>query len=177
MTCRSRWARRKQNMRLEKISVPQSSSLGRVCQLACAGLIAMASPSLAKPCQASPSAAFTCGNVGHRVVAQVAHSALTPATAAQLSKLVGTNSLGDVANWMDPVRNLPDAEGMKPWHREMRRRLHPVDRGLPGQAMRGSTNRRGDRGLGKPQGRSAQGLARARSLSGLESGPTDPGCR
>lgn len=67
---------------------------------------------------AFPSAAFAWGSIGHRVVGQVADLGLTPAAAAQVSKIIGTNSLGDVATWMDDVRNKPEGHGLKAWHFE-----------------------------------------------------------
>jgi hypothetical protein len=46
-------------------------------------------------------------------VPQGADSFLKPLAAARVSAIMGTNSLGDVANGMNPVRVLPEGEGMK----------------------------------------------------------------
>jgi len=67
---------------------------------------------------ALPSAVFAWGSIGHRIVGQVADAGLTPTAAARVSKIIGTNSLGDVATWMDDVRNKPEGRGLKAWHFE-----------------------------------------------------------
>ena len=65
-----------------------------------------------------PSMAFAWGSIGHRVIGQVADMQLTPRAAAKVSRIMGSNSLGDVANWMDQVRSTPEGQKMKPWHFE-----------------------------------------------------------
>lgn len=63
---------------------------------------------------ASPALAW--GSIGHRLVGQVADAHLMPPAAAKVSKIMGTNSLGDAANWMDAVRGKPEGKGMDSWH-------------------------------------------------------------
>lgn len=65
-----------------------------------------------------PSAVFAWGSIGHRLVGQVADTGLKPTAAAKVSKIMGTNSLGDVANWMDQVRDTPEGKALRPWHFE-----------------------------------------------------------
>ena len=60
--------------------------------------------------------AMAWGSIGHRIVGQVADQHLTPKAAARVSKIMGTNSLGDVANWMDQVRDTPEGKAMEMWH-------------------------------------------------------------
>lgn len=65
-----------------------------------------------------PSLAWAWGSIGHRVIGQVADTQLSPRAAAKVSRIMGSNSLGDVANWMDQVRSTPEGQEMKPWHFE-----------------------------------------------------------
>jgi hypothetical protein len=56
------------------------------------------------------------GSIGHRIVGQVADKHLTPKAAWEVSKIIGTNSLGDVATWMDDIRGTPQGDAMADWH-------------------------------------------------------------
>lgn len=76
---------------------------------ACVSVIAMIAFGL-------PSAVHAWGSIGHRVVGQVADQHLSPQAASATSRIVGTNSLGDVANWMDEVRGTSEGQRMRPWH-------------------------------------------------------------
>jgi hypothetical protein len=66
----------------------------------------------------APSPALAWGSIGHRVVGQVADKHLTPKAVARVSKIMGSSSLGDVANWMDQVRGTPEGAAMQTWHYE-----------------------------------------------------------
>lgn len=47
------------------------------------------------------------GPVGHRAVATIAATNLTPLAKGMVTRLLGGESLGDVANWADAVRSTP----------------------------------------------------------------------
>ena len=62
-----------------------------------------------------PSAALSWGPTGHRVVALVAATLLTPAAQAQVAQLLGpTTTLADVATWADDIRK--DRPATASWH-------------------------------------------------------------
>ena len=64
-----------------------------------------------------PSAAIAWGIEGHRVVALIAASELTPAAKAQVEALLGgeaSSSMANIANWSDEVR--PQRPETAPWH-------------------------------------------------------------
>jgi hypothetical protein len=63
-----------------------------------------------------PRFAFAWGSIGHRVVGQVADEHLSDSAASATSRIMGSSSLGDVANWMDQVRGTSEGKSMKPWH-------------------------------------------------------------
>lgn len=51
---------------------------------------------------------------GHRVVAQLAATRLSPAVAAQVTALLGGQTMAAVSNWADSIRETRTATG--PWH-------------------------------------------------------------
>lgn len=93
-------------MRLHQITILFSMLLRQRC-IALALLLHVLTPH-------TPALAW--GSIGHRLVGQVADKDLTPQAAARVSKIMATNSLGDVANWMDTVRSTPEGKVMRPWH-------------------------------------------------------------
>lgn len=56
------------------------------------------------------------GLTGHRVVGEVAEQYLSKKAAKQVKKILGTESLADVANWMDFIKSEPSYDFMGPWH-------------------------------------------------------------
>lgn len=56
------------------------------------------------------------GLTGHRVVGQIADTYLTKKAKKEIKKILGTESLADVANWMDFIKSDPQYDKMKPWH-------------------------------------------------------------
>lgn len=56
------------------------------------------------------------GMTGHRVVGQIAEQYLSKKAAKEVKKILGTESLADVANWMDFIKSEPSYDYMKPWH-------------------------------------------------------------
>ncbi len=60
--------------------------------------------------------ALAWGSIGHRIIGQVADKHLTPKAALRISQIIGTNSLGDVATWMDDVRGTKEGQAMADWH-------------------------------------------------------------
>ena len=56
------------------------------------------------------------GPTGHRVVAEIAQRHLTPVAQARVSRILGSRSLADVANWPDELRSDPRFDKYKPLH-------------------------------------------------------------
>jgi len=56
------------------------------------------------------------GLTGHRVVGEIAEQYLTKKAAKEVKKILGTESLAEVANWMDFIKAEPTYDFMKPWH-------------------------------------------------------------
>jgi nuclease S1 len=56
------------------------------------------------------------GLTGHRVVGQIAENYLSKKASKEVKKILGTESLADVANWMDFIKSEPSYDYMKPWH-------------------------------------------------------------
>ena len=56
------------------------------------------------------------GLTGHRVVGQVAEIYLTKKASKEVKKILGTESLADVANWMDFIKSEPNYDFMYNWH-------------------------------------------------------------
>lgn len=60
--------------------------------------------------------ALAWGKDGHRVVGIVADSFLSAKARLAVHKIMGSDSLADVANWMDEVRQTPQGDAMRNWH-------------------------------------------------------------
>ena len=56
------------------------------------------------------------GLTGHRVVGQIAEGHLSKKARKEVKKILGTESLTDVANWMDHIKSEPKFDFMGPWH-------------------------------------------------------------
>ena len=56
------------------------------------------------------------GMIGHRVVGQIAEQYLSKKASKEVKKILGTESLTDVANWMDFIKSEPKYNFMGPWH-------------------------------------------------------------
>ncbi len=56
------------------------------------------------------------GGKGHRIVAQIAESRLTPVAAAKVKLILGGYSMADVASWADEVRSTPEYANTYNWH-------------------------------------------------------------
>lgn len=79
----------------------------RATCLAAASLLLIPATSMATP-------VARWGPLGHRVVAEVAMSRLSAAVADETRRLLGGQTLADVANWADEVRR--DLPATAPWH-------------------------------------------------------------
>lgn len=60
--------------------------------------------------------ASTWGLTGHRVVGKIAESYLSKKAHKEVKKILGNESLADVANWMDFIKSEPAYDFMGPWH-------------------------------------------------------------
>lgn len=56
------------------------------------------------------------GPQGHMIVAQVAENNLSPKARAAVAKILGNQSLADVANWADFIKGKKEWAHTKPWH-------------------------------------------------------------
>jgi len=56
------------------------------------------------------------GVTGHRTVGKIAERHLTPAAAAAVRELLGSETLADVSTWADEVRGKPEYRQTGPWH-------------------------------------------------------------
>jgi hypothetical protein len=66
------------------------------------------------PTVSAGNSALRWGPLGHRVVAEIAMARLSPAVADETRRLLGGETIADVASWADEVRrNLPTTA---PWH-------------------------------------------------------------
>ncbi len=61
---------------------------------------------------------FAWGAVGHRAVGLIAQSRLTPQARSGVAKLIGRETLGDVANWADELRSGSDYAQATHYHFE-----------------------------------------------------------
>lgn len=61
-----------------------------------------------------PHSAMGWGPSGHRIIAHIAEQHLTENAAAEVKKILGDQSLADVANWADEIRDQRPETG--PWH-------------------------------------------------------------
>lgn len=59
---------------------------------------------------------FAWGPQGHMIVAQIAEEQLSPAAKSAVKKYLGDQTLADVANWADFVKNQPEYQNTKGWH-------------------------------------------------------------
>lgn len=60
--------------------------------------------------------AFAWGPLGHRIVAQIAHTQLDEDTLNKIQAILGNEQLVDVANWPDEIRSDPNWKKANPWH-------------------------------------------------------------
>jgi hypothetical protein len=60
--------------------------------------------------------ASTWGLTGHRVVGKIAETYLSKKAKKEVSKILGHESLSDVANWMDFIKSEPTYDYMGAWH-------------------------------------------------------------
>lgn len=56
------------------------------------------------------------GLTGHRVIGQIAEEYLSKKAKKEVKRILGTETLADVANWMDFIKSEPTYDHMKPWH-------------------------------------------------------------
>ncbi|RKR83451.1 S1/P1 nuclease [Mucilaginibacter gracilis] len=56
------------------------------------------------------------GQLGHRVVAQIADAYLTPKARIELEKILGNESLAMAANWADFIKSDPNYKYLYTWH-------------------------------------------------------------
>lgn len=59
---------------------------------------------------------FAWGQIGHRVVGEIASQNLSVKTNTQIKNLLGTQTLADVANWADFIKSDPTWSKAGPWH-------------------------------------------------------------
>lgn len=69
---------------------------------------------LVTPALTDSTDAMRWGGMGHRVIARVAASRLSPATRREVRRLLGNESLAKVSTWADEVRR--DRPATAPWH-------------------------------------------------------------
>ena len=60
--------------------------------------------------------AISWGLTGHRVIGDIAEQYLTRKAKKEITKIMGTESLVDVANWMDFIKSDPQYNYMNLWH-------------------------------------------------------------
>ncbi|MEO6521039.1 MAG: S1/P1 nuclease [Mucilaginibacter sp.] len=63
-----------------------------------------------------PTQVMAWGQLGHRVVAQIADSYLTPKARLELGKILGNESLAMAANWADFIKSDPSYKYLSQWH-------------------------------------------------------------
>ena len=56
------------------------------------------------------------GQAGHRAVGYIAEDLLTEKAAAEVSRVLGGNTLAEESNWMDNIKSDSDYRHMSPWH-------------------------------------------------------------
>ena len=56
------------------------------------------------------------GTVGHKTIASVAESHLTPKAKAGIKALIGDTSIVDIAAWADQARSTSEYKYTGPWH-------------------------------------------------------------
>ena len=62
------------------------------------------------------SQAFGWGNIGHRVVAKIAHDSMSSEDQRKLKKIMGNELLEEASNWPDFMRSDPSFDHKAPWH-------------------------------------------------------------
>lgn len=62
------------------------------------------------------SNAFSWGPMGHKIVGQIAEQHLTESAKKQVRKLLSNQTLPDVSQWADIIKNEPQWVKTKPWH-------------------------------------------------------------
>lgn len=63
-----------------------------------------------------PLKAMCWGQLGHRIVAEIANSYLTAKTKAEIKKILGTESIAMAANWADFVKSDTSFKYLDTWH-------------------------------------------------------------
>jgi hypothetical protein len=63
-----------------------------------------------------PIQAMAWGALGHRIVAQVADSYLTPKARLEIKKILGNESLAAASTWPDFIKSNPAYSYLSPWH-------------------------------------------------------------
>lgn len=63
-----------------------------------------------------PLASMAWGVLGHRIVAQIAESYLTPNAKAAINKILGTESMALSSNWADFIKSDSNYAYLSPWH-------------------------------------------------------------
>ena len=56
------------------------------------------------------------GLTGHRTIGQIAEIYLSKKAKKEVKKILGTETLAEVSNWMDFIKSEPKFDHMKPWH-------------------------------------------------------------
>lgn len=64
----------------------------------------------------APASVFAWGTLGHRTVARIAESHLTPKARQEVAKLLGTETLPLVSTWSDEIRSDAQYKETGPWH-------------------------------------------------------------
>lgn len=63
-----------------------------------------------------PLQSMAWGQLGHRIVAQIADSYLTPKARVELQKILGNESLAMASTWADFIKSDPAYSYLSPWH-------------------------------------------------------------
>jgi len=63
-----------------------------------------------------PLQSMAWGQLGHRVVAQIAEVYLTPKARAEVDKILGNESMAMAANWADFIKSDPNYRYLSSWH-------------------------------------------------------------
>lgn len=89
--------------------------MGSTLKVCVAGVLLMAA-----------QASLAWGAEGHRLVGLIADQELTLRARTAVRELMGSDSLADVANWMDEIRPTAEGRAMAPWHYVNIDVCHPV---------------------------------------------------
>lgn len=63
-----------------------------------------------------PIQSFAWGQLGHRIVGQIADSYLTAKTRAEIKKILGDESIAIASNWADFIKSDTSLKYLSPWH-------------------------------------------------------------